>query len=185
MSQEALQILKNGGLVVLPTDTLYGVVASALLPQAVERVFFLRKRDTDKPVIILIADEKELEQFSIFPDDATWAFLRSVWPGKVSVILPAASTKWNYLHRGTNTLAFRVPADEALRAFLKQSGPLIAPSANKAGEPPATTIEEATHSFGDQVTLYIDGGKRNGPPSTLVAWTPEGPVVRRPGAEMV
>lgn len=179
----AAPILKNGGLVILPTDTLYGIVTSALIPKAVERVFQLRKRNRDKAVIILISDQTGLEQFSIELDERGWDFLRSVWPGKVTVALPTtALSDWDHLHRGTNSIAFRVPANDALCNLLKQTGPLIAPSANIAGLPPATTITAAQEYFGDQVDLYIDGGVRESHPSTLVSWTPEGVTLLREGA---
>lgn len=179
----AFEILRTGGIVVLPTDTVYGLVASTLIPEAVERVFRLRQRDGHKAVIVLISDETELNQFSIPLDEQAGTFLRSVWPGKVSVVLPTAEPDdWVHLHRGTESIAFRVPADQALRAFLKQSGPLIAPSANIAGEPAATSIEEARQYFGDRVDLYIDGGTLTSAPSTLVRWTSKGIEILRQGA---
>ncbi len=178
----ALDILKNSGQVVIPTDTIYGIVASALLPLAVERVFEVRERDLHKPVIILIADEVDLERFSIVRSREMRAFLCSVWPGAVSVVLSAEDSRYEYLHRGTRTLAFRLPADSNLRAFLRQSGPLIAPSANIAGQPPATTIDEAKQYFRSAVKLYIDGGKRECAPSTLVQWTPESVTLLRQGS---
>ncbi|MGB4943216.1 MAG: Sua5/YciO/YrdC/YwlC family protein, partial [Candidatus Moraniibacteriota bacterium] len=85
---EAIRSLCEGGVVVLPTDTVYGIVANALIPEAVEKVFQLHRRDMQKAVIILISDTQELTQFSVHPDESTRAFLASVWPGKVSVILP-------------------------------------------------------------------------------------------------
>ncbi len=182
----ALEILRSGGVAVIPTDTVYGLVASALIPEAVERVFQLRQRDLHKAVIVLISDEAELHQFSVVLDDRAQTFLRSVWPGKVSVVLPTAKPDhWIYLHRGTRDIAFRVPADEALCAFLKQSGPLIAPSANIAGQPAATTIATARTYFGDQVDHYIDGGSLESAPSTLVHWTPNGIEILRQGAVQI
>lgn len=181
----AIEILSSGGQVVMPTDTIYGIVASALLPLAVERVFEVRQRDLHKPVIILIADEADLERFSIVRSREMQAFLCSVWPGAVSVVLSAEDSRYEYLHRGTRTLAFRLPADSNLRAFLRQSGPLIAPSANIAGQPPATTIDEARQYFGSAVKLYIDSGKRECAPSTLVRWTPESVTLLRQGSVIV
>jgi L-threonylcarbamoyladenylate synthase len=139
---QAVGILRGGGIVVLPTDTVYGIVASALIPTAVERVFELRKRDRNKAVIVLIPDETALEHFSIRIDERARHFLHSVWPGKVSVILPTTEpTRWTHIHRGTDGIAFRVPSNSTLCDFLKHTGPLIAPSANIAGEPAATTID--------------------------------------------
>lgn len=181
----AIGILKDGGVVVMPTDTIYGIVASALLSEAVEKVFAVRERDPHKPMIILIADEADLERFSIVRSRDMRAFLSSVWPGAVSVVLPVASDHLEYVHRGSRTLAFRLPADRNLRSFLRTSGPLIAPSANIAGQPPATTIDEARTYFGNTVDLYVDGGKKEGAPSTLVQWTPEAVTLLRQGSVML
>lgn len=182
-SQKAVSLLKNGGVVVMPTDTIYGMMASALDREAVEKVYAIRKRDLHKPVIILIRDRGDLKKFSVVLDTASRKFLRTVWPGKVSVVFPIQNDPdWEYLHRGTKTLAFRLPTDESLRAFLRLTGPLIAPSANLAGKLPATTITSAQKYFADQVDLYIDGGIRESAPSTLVAWTPTGIKILREGA---
>ena len=89
-------------------------------------------------------------------------------PGKTSIILPCPDEKFHYLHRGSNFLAFRLPADAPLRQFIYRTGPLVAPSANLEGLPPATTIEEAQNYFGDKVDFYIDGGKMEGSPSKLI-----------------
>jgi tRNA threonylcarbamoyl adenosine modification protein (Sua5/YciO/YrdC/YwlC family) len=182
----AVGILHGGGVVVLPTDTVYGIVASAFDPRAVERVFHLRQRDMCKAVIVLISDQEELQRFSIPLDEQAGTFLRSVWPGKVSVVLPTTEpARWTHLHRGTDCIAFRVPADPTLRSFLNQTGPLIAPSANVSSQPCATTVEEARAYFGDHVDHYIDGGTLTGAPSTLVRWTPEGVEILRQGAVLL
>lgn len=181
-----IRSLLEGGIVVLPTDTIYGIVASALRPTAVERVLQLRQRDLRKAVIVLISDIRELAQFSVLPDESARVFLNSVWPGKVSVVLPTTDpARWVHVHRGTNSIAFRVPSDESLRDLLRHTGPLIAPSANIAREPAAATIEEARHYFGDKVDVYVDGGILTSAPSTLVRWTSKGAEILRRGAVQI
>lgn len=180
--QNALAVLQRGGVVVMPTDTLYGLVANALDKNAVEKVFEIRRRDLNKAVIVLISDVSDIDQFHVNRSEVLDSFLSTVWPGPVSVVLPLANAGFEHLHRGTQTIAFRLPADSSLRAFLRRSGPLIAPSANLSGEPAATTIDEAEKYFGDTVGLYLDGGERQSAPSTLVEWTPHGVQVLRPGA---
>lgn len=160
--------LKRGGVGVIPTDTIYGIIASALNPSAVERMYALRKRSPDKPSIILIGSLAELDRFSIRVSKKTKQILDEVWPGPVSVILPCSSKNFSYLHRGTKTLAFRLPDDRSLVAFLKKIGPLIAPSANVEGLPVSTTICEARRYFGTAVDFYVDTGKRTGTPSRLI-----------------
>jgi L-threonylcarbamoyladenylate synthase len=167
--------LRNGGVAVIPTDTLYGIVAPALNKQAVEKVYALRKRSPQKPCIILIPDIKSLELFGIKLTSDQKIFLQNHWPNPLSIILPTPLKKFTYLHRDTNALAFRMPKQKALRDFLKKTGPLIAPSANVEGAPPAQTITEAKNYFGNNV-LYKAGGRKNAPASTLVALSKEGVV---------
>lgn len=162
-------ILRIGGIGVLPTDTLYGIVGSALNKKTVERIYRLRRRNKRKPMIILIASPSDLKRFGVTLGRKEQALARRVWPGKVSVILPCPSKRLAYLHRGTKSLAFRLPESEWLRALLKKTGPLVAPSANFEGEPPARTIAEAKKYFGIGVEFYADAGKVSSPPSTIVA----------------
>ena len=164
-----MRALKNGGIGVIPTDTIYGIVGSALNPETVEKIYQLRKRSLDKPFIILIGSVKDLEKFGIQLTEEQGEFLNKHWPNPVSVILPISGEKFKYLHRGTNSLAFRIPKNEKLLDLLKRVGPLVAPSANFEGEKPSETIEEAKKYFGDKV-FYIDGGKLESQPSTLIAF---------------
>lgn len=121
-------------------------------------------------MIVLIADPNDVRRFGVTPDRRTISILRRVWPGKVSVILRAVRDlkKFSYLHRGTKTLAFRVPKPKWLRKLLLETGPLVAPSANIEGKPPARTIREAKKYFGKKVDLYKDGGRIEAKPSTLI-----------------
>lgn len=153
----------------MPTDTLYGLVGSAFSKKAVARIYKLKKRNPKKPLIILIESFRDLARFGVKPDAKIKKILQKVWSGKISVILPCRNKKFLYLHRGINTLAFRLPAKKSLRALLRETGPLVAPSANPEGLPPARTIREAKKYFGDTVDFYIDGGTFSSQPSTLIA----------------
>lgn len=166
---QAIRILQHGGVGVIPTDTIYGVVGSALDMKAVERIYRLRDRNRRKPMIILISSALDVRMFGVKLNPEIKKLLGRLWPGRVSVILKCISKRFAYLHRGTKTLAFRLPAKKFLRAFLKKTGPLVAPSANLEGKPPAQTIIEAWHYFGDRVDFYIDGGRLDRKPSKLVA----------------
>jgi len=151
--------LKTGAIGVLPTDTIYGLVARALDSKAVERVYEVRRRRPDKPCIILIADIKDLEQFGMATPEDTLRVVGRLWPGAVSIVLPCdnspAGGEFSYLHRGTKTLAFRLPDNDVLRSMLRNTGPLIAPSANPEGMKPAATIQQAREYFGDSVDFYL------------------------------
>ena len=163
-----IDILATGGVGVMPTDTIYGVVGSALDKKAVKRIYHLRKRDLKKPMIVLIGDIRDLKLFGVRIDQEMRKVLNNVWPGKVSVVLPRPSGKFSYLHRGTKTLAFRLPKSLWLREFLKATGPLVAPSANIAGNTPSKTINEAKKYFADKVDFYADAGRLDAKPSRII-----------------
>jgi len=166
--EELIEILKKGGIGVLPTDTIYGLVGSAFSKKAVERIYEVKERKKDKPFIILISSFKDLRIFGVELPREAFTLLKKIWPGRVSVIFPLKSKKFFYLHRGKNSLAFRLPKDRWLRNILKKIGLLVAPSANLEGEPPAETIKEAKKYFGNNVDFYFNKGKIKGRPSTIL-----------------
>jgi len=174
------RILKNNGIGIVPTDTLYGIVGSAFSKKAVERIYTVKGRTATKPFIILISSLGDIKDFSIALSAEQKKFLNSVWPGKVSVIIPCPIKKFEYLHRGTQSLAFRLPRKKTLIGLLKKTGPLVAPSANREGEAPAQNVSEAKKYFSDAVDFYSAGGTKKGKPSkivSLVSGIPE--VVRK------
>lgn len=168
MNDKLIKLLQNGKIGVAPTDTIYGIVGSVLIPDTVEKIYKLRKRESGKPMIILISDLNDLNQFSIKLADKQKKFLKKFWPNPISVVLPCDDPNYKYLHRGTNSLAFRMPKDKWLLNLLKRVGPLVAPSANIEGEKVAESIADAKKYFGDEVDFYVDGGKIESVPSTLI-----------------
>lgn len=170
-------LLREGAVAVLPTDTIYGICGAALNKKTVEKIYALRKRRPDKPMIVLISNLNDLEKFEVRISAKEKNILEKIWideggvrhrrPTKISVILKCKSEKFSYLHRGKNTLAFRMPKSAFLKKVVEISGPLVAPSANWEGESPAKTIIEARKYFGSEV-VYYDGGKVMGEPSALV-----------------
>ena len=179
------QRISRGQIGVIPTDTIYGIVCSALSEQAIERLYRIRERNEYKPCLVLIPDASILAQFGVTLDASLKEALARVWPGAVSVILDCPDERFAHLHRGTKTLAFRVPADKKLREFLRESGPILAPSANPEGKSPARTVEEAKKYFGTEVDFYIDGGRVEGTPSTLMAFSDGKICVLRQGVTRV
>lgn len=165
---ECILILKRGGIGVYPTDTLFGLLGSALNRRTVKRIYKVRERNPKKPFIVLLSSVKDLKRFDIYPTVRLRTFLKKVWPGPVSVILDCPAKKFDYLHRGVRSLAFRIPASRSLRIFLKKTGPLVAPTANIEGEPPAETVREAKRYFGDSIDFYFGNGRKQGSSSTLV-----------------
>lgn len=181
-NKRIIKLLKLGKIGVMPTDTIYGIVGSALNPQVVEEIYKLRKRSADKPMIILISDLNDLNQFSIELTNSQKNFLQKNWPNPLSVILPCKSKDFEYLHRGKNSLAFRIPKNKDLLKVLKRVGPLVAPSANYEGKLPSATVADAKGYFGKMVDFYIDGGELRSQSSTIIKLNGQGiPKVVRSG----
>lgn len=168
------------------TDTVYGIMTRACDQKAVRRLYRIRRKTPQKPFIILVDSLERLKEFGVVLTSAQRAFLRRVWPGKVSVILPCTAKKFSYLHLGTKTLAFRLPRSRRLHELIKEVGPLVAPSANLEGEKPAQDIQEARAYFGDAVALYVSSvRKADNVPSTLVSLLSEVPKILRKGSAIV
>ncbi len=174
--EDCVGALINGGVGVIPTDTIYGVVASAHDRKAVERVYEVKGRNSDKPFIILIGSIDDVGGFGVKLGDDIKAKLDEYWPGPISIILPSQDDKYEYLHRGTQSLAFRLPDKQDLITLLKLTGPLIAPSANPEGLPPAKDINQAKEYFGDELDFYIDGGDLEANPSKLLKLEVDGSI---------
>ncbi len=179
--KQVIQSLINGGIGVIPTDTIYGIVGSALNQDVVAKIYRLRKRNLKKPLIVLINDFSDLLKFGIKLNPEQETTLMQIWPGPISVILPCAKKSLEYLHRGTKSLAVRMPKTKTLRAILAQAGPLVAPSANFEGQAPATTVAEAKRYFKDSIDFYEDGGKKKIVPSTIIKFNKDKVEVVREG----
>ncbi|MFZ2072131.1 MAG: Sua5/YciO/YrdC/YwlC family protein [Minisyncoccia bacterium] len=162
--KKIINILKNDGVGVMPTDTLYGLVGSAFSRKAINRIYKIKNRDKKKKMIVLISSIKDLEKFGIKHTNKLEfvGMLSKFWPGKVSIIL--------------NNIAFRLPAKKSLIEILKKTGPLVAPSANSEGFKPAENIKKAKEYFGDNVDFYLSGGTLKSKPSTLIKINKNGEV---------
>jgi L-threonylcarbamoyladenylate synthase len=174
-----IETLKRGGVVVMPTDTIYGIVGRALDPSVVNRIYEIRKRKPEKPCIVLIGDISELEKFSISLSSEQKEKIKEYWLDNskpVSIVLECEDETFSYLHRGTKTLAIRLPFSKELQDLLLDIGPLVAPSANPEGLAPATNITEAQKYFSDSVDMYVDGGDMHGKPSKLIQLHKDGSV---------
>lgn len=147
------EVLANGGIAVVRTDTIYGIIARASKKRAVEKVYEVKKRDRSKQCIVLIPGSGSVREHS-----ATIAKYSSPDQPPTSVIVPKGD-EHEWVLRGGKTIAYRVVRDEFLKKVIMAVGPVIAPSANPEGLPPARTIEEAKAYFGDDVDIYIDGGE--------------------------
>lgn len=152
-TEQLIDCLNQGGVAVIRTDTLYGLVAKYDNEQAVEKVYVHKERDEDKPCIVLIPDATYVPAHQDVIKRLT-----DEYRGVATSIVVPKSAEPDWVTRGQDSVAYRIPQDENLRALLRHTGPLIAPSANPQGLPPARTVEEARAYFGQSVDYYLDGG---------------------------
>ncbi len=176
---EAIEILLAGGVGVLPTDTVYGLVARAGDEKAVSRFYALKHRE-HKPGTVVAASVDQLVELGV-----PKRYLRAVehlWPNPISIEIPLGQ-RLTYLHQDTGRQGYRVVSDDALRTILKQTGPLVTSSANRPGEPGSTNINQARDYFEDTVDFYVDGGDLSGrAPSTIIRVIDDAIEIIREGA---
>jgi L-threonylcarbamoyladenylate synthase len=174
------KLLRAGAVGVIPTDTVYGLVARAADPSAVDRLYKLKSRER-KPGTLIAASIEQLEELGL-----KHRYLKAVeqyWPGPLSVIIPCSEPSLAYLHQGVMSLAVRIPAQPELVELLQKTGPLITSSANHPGEPTANTAEAVRAYFGDAVDFYVDGGDLSDrEPSTIIRIVDDAIEVIRNGA---
>lgn len=172
-------LLATGKVGVMPTDTVYGVVAAAHNKAAVTRLYALKKRER-KPGTLVAASAGQLVALGL--DAQVVTAVEHLWPNAVSVIIPVGADM-DYLDQGLGDVAARVPNHVQLRSLLQQVGPLVSSSANQPGQPPANNLAEAQRYFGDEVDFYVDGEDLSGqPPSTIIRMVGSHVEIVRQGA---
>lgn len=169
------RLLREGGLVAFPTETVYGIAVSAERPEAVERLYRLKGRDRGKPMTVMLADTDPLFQRCPDVPRAARALMKRFWPGPLTLVLPDAQGR---------LVGFRLPASPLARGLVREAAvPLLVPSANRSGEPEAHTADEVLRHFPEGLDLVIDGGRsEGGVASTVVQVTNDDVVVLREGA---
>lgn len=173
---EIAAALLAGKVGVMPSDTQYGLFCIAEDQQAVERVYAIRNRNQAKPCVVLAASLEQLLDIDGL-DRNTLLMAERYWPGPVSVVVPCKKSLLPHIHRGTSTIALRVPDKPDMQALLEKTGLLMAPSANPEGQPPAATVAEAHAYFGESVDFYVDAGElANKLPSTIISFDEDGLV---------
>lgn len=184
--REATAAIGRGELVVLPTDTVYGVGADAFTPEAVTALLAAKARGRDMPVPVLVASQAMLAGIvEDLPKDAE-ALTEEFWPGGLTLVVRHNPTLAWDLGNSLGTVAVRMPQHPVALELIEETGPLAVSSANVTGGPPADTVGEAEEQLGDSVAVYLDGGRcEQGVPSTIIDLTGDTPRVRREGAVAV
>jgi tRNA threonylcarbamoyl adenosine modification protein (Sua5/YciO/YrdC/YwlC family) len=160
--------LGRGDLVVIPTDTVYGLAADAFSPEAVARLVAAKGRGREAPPPVLIPGIPTLDALAEEVPEPVRDLVDAYWPGGLTVILPARSTLTWDLGETRGTVALRMPAHRVALELLTETGPLAVSSANLTGRPAAQTAAEAEQMLGDAVAVYLDGGPGGSVPSTIV-----------------
>lgn len=179
----AAHCVSSGQLVVLPTDTVYGIGADAFDPVAVADLLAAKGRGRDMPVPVLVGSWSTIDGLVSHVSDQARALIEAFWPGGLTLVVThAPSLDWD-LGDARGTVAVRMPLHPVAIELLEATGPMAVSSANRSGQPAATTAEQARAQLGDDVALYLDGGPAQaGVASTIVDVTAEVPRVLRAGA---
>lgn len=182
--KQGISILKGGGVVAFPTDTVYGLGACASDEQAVERVYELKKRPLTVALPLLLADTTQISEVAANVSQIAWLLIRRFLPGALTLVLPKSDTLPDIITAGSRTVAVRIPAHPVPIALSEGIGaPIVGTSANLSGKPSALTAGEVYSQFGNKIDLVVDGGRcPGGKESTIVDVTGEKLVILREGA---
>jgi len=180
--EKGVEILKKGGVIAFPTDTVYGLGADAFNATAVERIYEIKKRPRHQQLPLLIADIKQLTTLANPIPEIAWFLASRFWPGGLTLVLPKTDSLPVYLASGP-TIAVRVPNHPVCLALIQHLGnPIIGTSANISGQPSVLTAEEVGQQLGGKIDFIINGGEcPGGKESTVVDATHEPPVILRQG----
>jgi L-threonylcarbamoyladenylate synthase len=179
--KQAESLVKAGGLIAFPTDTVYGIGVSAFQRNAIDKIYQVKGRSIQKAIPILIGDPETAELITPPLAPIVQKLVDRFWPGPLTLVLPLLSTLPDNLSP-TLTIGLRVPDHPLTRSMLRVTGPLAATSANLSGEPSASTADEVQSQIGSKVDLILDGGKSpGGKASTVLDCTSDKPVILRVG----
>ena len=182
-AQIAADIIKNGGLVAIPTETVYGLGANGLDENAVAKIFLAKGRPQDNPLILHVSDPEDMERFCHSIPECAYALTKAFWPGPLTLVLPARDIVPKCTTAGLPTVAVRCPDNEVTREIIRLAGvPVAAPSANLSGKPSTTTAQHVLHDHNGKIDAIVDGGPcRVGVESTIVDLAEDRPRLLRPG----
>jgi L-threonylcarbamoyladenylate synthase len=185
--ERGISILREGGVVAFPTDTVYGLGASIDMPRAVERVYEVKERPLSMALPLLLADTSQIAGVAGQVSPLAWLLIDNLLPGALTLVLPRSGTVPDIVTAGGATVAVRIPAHPVPVALILGVGtPIVGTSANVSGRPSPLTADGVRSQFGDRIDFIIDGGRcPGGRESTIVDVTGETPVVLREGAVSV
>jgi len=179
--EKFVNLIKSGEVVAFPTETVYGLGADARNPDAVKKVFEIKSRPSDNPLIIHIADIKSVNDFALEVPEAAEKLMKSFWPGPLTIIFKKRPEVLDIITGGLSTVALRWPSHPISQNLIAQTGPLVAPSANTSGKPSPTKPEHVTDDFGEDFPVIRAGETQIGLESTVLDVSEEPFKIHRPG----
>ncbi len=181
---EPAKIIKNGGIVVFPTETVYGIGTNGLNEQAVEKLYKVKKRPKNKPISLLVSDIKMINQIAKDITELEYKLIETFFPGPLTIILKKKDCVPNIVTSNGDTVGIRMPQGEIARKLIEYAGiPIATPSANITGKPSGIELKNIIKDFDEKVDYYIDGGKCDiGISSTIVKVIDGVPKILRQGS---
>lgn len=182
--EKAANILKKGGLVAFPTETVYGLGANGLDAVACKKIYEAKGRPSDNPLILHIADFEDLNRIVAYVPEEAKVVMEKFWPGPITLVFPKAECVPKEITGGFDTVAVRFPSNEIARSIIRASGlPIAAPSANSSGKPSPTRASHVEFDLKGKIDMIVDGGATDvGLESTILDVSGKEPMILRPGA---
>jgi len=181
--ESAVEVLRRGGVVAFPTDTVYGLGASAILETALKRIYQVKRRPFNLALPLLLADVSDMDRVAVIVPRVAWRLAGCFLPGGLTLVLHKAAWVSSIITAGGDTVAVRVPGHPVPRALARGLGvPIVGTSANITGQPSPLTAEEVRRQLGNEVDLIVEGECPGGMESTVVDVTTDPPVLLREGA---
>ena len=169
LTQQVRLVLERAGLVAIPTETFYGLGVNPFDRAALERLFAVKGRAEEKPILVVVSSLQDVSLFAAHIPSAASVLMEAFWPGALTILFPARSSVPSAITAGTGLIGVRLSSCRPLLEVLKRVGPLTGTSANRAGTPPAQTAREVEEAFSEEVDVIIDAGVTpGGLPSTVV-----------------
>jgi L-threonylcarbamoyladenylate synthase len=179
--EQAVELIKSGGVAAIPTETVYGLAADAFQIQAVKETFRLKGRPADNPLIVHISRLEHVEELAQNIPDEVYKLADIFWPGPLTLVLHKKNIVPDIVTGGLNTVAVRMPDHPLTRSLIDQTGPVTAPSANRSGSPSPTRARHVLEDYHGEVAVLDGGHSRIGLESTVLDLSEEAPAILRPG----
>ena len=167
---ECAKVLKDGGIIIFPTETVYGIGANALYKNSVQKIYDVKERPGEKPLSIMVSDIDKISDYAIISNEIEKKIIENFMPGPITIVLKRKEKVLDYVSSGKDTIGVRIPDNKIILEILKKAGvPIVAPSANISGKPSGIIFEDILKDFNGKVDVCVNGGEcKLAEPSTIV-----------------